>query len=206
MAAFNLSCRLASKQYDVFIYQPIGMSELTDEQVLALFRDASTKDRAFTLLMDRYNVRIYWHIRRLVVTHEDAQDLLQETFINVYKHLHTFEGESKLYTWLYRVATNECLRLLKERKRFLASFQEIDEKLVHTLHDTTGPESDQILVQLQEAILRLPQKQRLVFNLRYYDDLPYDEISKILDCSVSTLKTNYHLASSKVKAFMMKEV
>lgn len=182
------------------------MNELTDEQILVLFGDASTKDRAFTLLMDRYNARIYWHIRRLVVTHEDAQDLLQETFINVYRYLHTYQGESRLYTWLYRVATNECLRLLRERKRFLASFQEIDEKLVDALQETTGPESDQLLVQLQEAVLRLPEKQRLVFTLRYYDDLPYDEISKILDCSVSTLKTNYHLASSKVKAFMMKEV
>ncbi|AMM52571.1 hypothetical protein TH61_17215 [Rufibacter sp. DG15C] len=182
------------------------MNETTDEQILSLFRAAGTKDRGFTLLMDRYNTRIYWHIRRLVVSHEDAQDLLQETFINVYKHLHTFTGDSKLYTWLYRVATNECLRLFRERKRFLASFEEINEKLVDTLHDTCAGDSDQILVQLQEAILRLPEKQRLVFNLRYYDELPYEEISKILDSSVSALKTNYHLASSKVKAFMMKEV
>jgi RNA polymerase sigma-70 factor (ECF subfamily) len=195
---------LASNQYDGHLHGPGGMNETTDEQILSLFREAATKDRGFTLLMDRYNTRIYWHIRRLVVSHEDAQDLLQETFINVYKHLHTFTGDSKLYTWLYRLATNECLRLFRERKRFLASFEEINEKLVDTLHDTCAGNSDQILVQLQEAILRLPEKQRLVFNLRYYDELPYEEISKILDSSVSTLKTNYHLASSKVKAFMMK--
>ncbi|GGK81926.1 RNA polymerase sigma factor [Rufibacter glacialis] len=181
------------------------MNEATDEQILFLFQNPGTKDKGFTLLMDRYNRRIYWHIRRLVVAHEDAQDLLQETFINVYKHLHTFNGDSKLYTWLYRVATNECLRLFKERKRFLGSFEEISEKLVDTLHENSTLESDQVLVRLQEAILRLPEKQRLVFTLRYYDELPYEEISKILDSSVSSLKTNYHLASSKVKAFMIKE-
>ncbi|QHL86814.1 sigma-70 family RNA polymerase sigma factor [Nibribacter ruber] len=183
------------------------MREPTDEQILSLFKEARTKDKGFTLLMDTYSARMYWHIRRLVVTHEDAQDLLQETFINVYRHLHTFTGDSKLYTWLYRVATNECLRLLRERKRFLGSFEEISEKLIDSLQSTTAPnQEEKILVQLQEAILRLPEKQRLVFTLRYYDELPYEEISKILDSSVSSLKTNYHHASTKVKAFMLQEV
>jgi RNA polymerase sigma-70 factor, ECF subfamily len=182
------------------------MTEPTDEEILSLFHDPRTKDKAFTMLMNQYQTRIYWHIRRLVVTHEDAQDLLQETFINVYKHLNNFAGDSKLYTWLYRIATNECLRVFKERKRFLVSKEEISEKLVDTLHDSCPQDGDKILVRLQEAILRLPEKQRLVFTLRYYDELPYEEISQILDSSVSTLKTNYHYASGKVKEFMMQEI
>ncbi|AKQ47612.1 hypothetical protein TH63_10090 [Rufibacter radiotolerans] len=173
--------------------------------MLSLFHEPRTKDKGFTMLMNQYQTRIYWHIRRLVVSHEDAQDLLQETFINVYKHLNSFAGDSKLYTWLYRIATNECLRLFKERKRFLVSSEEISEKLIDTLHGSCPQDSDEILVRLQEAILRLPEKQRLVFNLRYYDELPYEEISKILDSSVATLKTNYHYASGKIKEFMIQE-
>lgn len=172
---------------------------------MSLFHEPRTKDKGFTMLMNQYQTRIYWHIRRLVVSHEDAQDLLQETFINVYKHLNSFAGDSKLYTWLYRIATNECLRLFKERKRFLVSSEEISEKLIDTLHGSCPQDSDEILVRLQEAILRLPEKQRLVFNLRYYDELPYEEISKILDSSVATLKTNYHYASGKIKEFMIQE-
>ncbi|WP_048920843.1 RNA polymerase sigma factor [Rufibacter radiotolerans] len=181
------------------------MTEPTDEEILSLFHEPRTKDKGFTMLMNQYQTRIYWHIRRLVVSHEDAQDLLQETFINVYKHLNSFAGDSKLYTWLYRIATNECLRLFKERKRFLVSSEEISEKLIDTLHGSCPQDSDEILVRLQEAILRLPEKQRLVFNLRYYDELPYEEISKILDSSVATLKTNYHYASGKIKEFMIQE-
>jgi RNA polymerase sigma-70 factor (ECF subfamily) len=123
----------------------------------------------------------------------------------VYNNLNSFAGESKLYTWLYRVATNECIKLFRNRKKFLLSYDELSEKLVNKLHDNGTVESDKILVRFQEAILRLPEKQRLVFNLRYYDDLSYEEISQILDSSVSTLKTNYHYASSKIKEFMINE-
>jgi RNA polymerase sigma-70 factor, ECF subfamily len=178
------------------------MADTTDEEILSMFREQSTKSKAFTLLMNKYNQRIYWHIRRLVVSHEDAQDILQETFINVYNKLHTFSGESKLYTWLYRVATNECIRLFRTKKQFLTSFDELSEQLVNTLHDTASEDGDKILVKFQEAILRLPEKQQLVFNLRYYDELSYEEISQVLDSSVATLKTNYHYASSKIKEFM----
>ncbi|WP_114781950.1 RNA polymerase sigma factor [Botryobacter ruber] len=179
------------------------MIETKDEEILSMFREQSTRSKGFTLLMNSYNQRIYWHIRRLVVSHEDAQDILQETFINVYNNLDSFAGESKLYTWLYRIATNECIRLFRNRKKFLASHDEVNEKLINTLYDTSAADGDEILIKFQEAVLRLPEKQRMVFNLRYYDELSYEEISQILDSSVATLKTNYHYASSKIKEFMI---
>ena len=179
------------------------MVKATDEEILSMFKEQATKSKGFTLLMDRYKERIYWHIRRLVVSHEDAQDILQETFINVYHNLEGFSGNSKLYTWLYRIATNECLRLFRNRKKFLMSADGINEELINKLHDTSTGDSDTILVKFQEAILRLPEKQRLVFNLRYYDELPYEQISQVLDSPVATLKTNYHYASARIKAYMM---
>jgi RNA polymerase sigma-70 factor, ECF subfamily len=179
------------------------MVETTDEEILSMFREQSTKSKSFTLLMNTYKERIYWHIRRLVVTHEDAQDILQETFISVYNNLDKFAGNSKLYTWLYRIATNESIRLLNNRQKFLSSHEELSEKLIDQLHDNSIEESDKILVKFQEAIISLPEKQRLVFNLRYYDDLSYEEISKILESSVAALKTNYHYASNKIKDYMI---
>ncbi len=177
--------------------------ETTDEEILSMFNKQATKSQSFTLLMNKHKERIYWHIRRLVVSHEDSEDILQETFINVYNNLEKFTGNSKLYTWLYRIATNECIRLFRNRKKFVLSYDAISEDLVNKLHDTDTQDSDKILVTFQEAILSLPEKQRLVFNLRYYDELPYEEISQILDSPVGTLKTNYHFASSKVKKFMI---
>ena len=181
------------------------MVATTDEEILSMFREQCSRSKGFSLLMNCYQQRIYWHIRRLVVSHEDAQDVLQETFINVYNSLDNFAGESKLYTWLYRIATNECLKLFRNRKRFLTSSDQVDEKLINLLHDTSPEDSDKILVRFQEAILRPPEKQQLVFNLRYYDELSYEDISRIMDCSVATLKTNYHYASSKIKEFMINE-
>lgn len=181
------------------------MVETIDEEILSMFREQSNRSKGFSLLMSTYKERIYWHIRRLVVSHEDAQDVLQETFIKVYNNLDNFAGESKLYTWLYRIATNECLRHLRNKKRFLMSFDKVNEKLINKLHDTCPENGDKILVRFQEAILRLPEKQRLVFNMRYYDELSYEDISRIMNCSVAALKTNYHYASSKIKEFMISE-
>jgi RNA polymerase sigma-70 factor, ECF subfamily len=177
--------------------------DTTDEELLSMFRNQATKSQGFTLLMNKHKERIYWHIRRLVITHEDAQDILQETFINVYNNLDNFSGNSKLYTWLYRIATNECLRLFRNRKKFVISYEAVTDELVNKLYDSDTEDSDKILVKFQEAILNLPEKQRLVFNLRYYDELPYEEISQILDSPVGTLKTNYHYASNKVKEYMI---
>ena len=141
---------------------------------------ASNPERGFKLLIDFFQQPIYWHIRRLVVSHEDAEDILQEVFIRVFRHLPQFREESSLGTWIYRIATNECLRFLNMRKEQAVS-----------------------AVKFQQAILMLPEKQRVVFNLRYYDELEYEEISRITDTKVDTLKVNYHYAKEKIKEYMI---
>ncbi|MCE5347529.1 MAG: RNA polymerase sigma factor [Bacteroidales bacterium] len=152
-------------------------------------------------MMDTYKERIYWHIRRLVVSHEDAEDILQETFINAYRFAGSFNGESRIYTWLYRIATNECIGLFRKNKN--NRMEELTDKVVGRLTGNDLENSEEIQVRFQEAILKLPEKQRIVFNLRYYDDLSYEEISLIMNTSVSALKTNYHYAQEKIKQNML---
>jgi len=181
------------------------MADPEDEYILSLIKVTDTREKGLTLLINKYKERIYWHIRRLVVNHEDAQDVMQETFVNVYRFIDTFEQESKLYTWLYRVATNECLRLFRKNKRIFTSYEEISNQLINKLYYNTADDGDKILINFQAAILRLPEKQRLVFNLRYYDELSYEDISRILKMSVGSSKTNYHYAVEKVKEYMLQQ-
>ncbi len=174
-----------------------------DEHILSLLRAPMTKEKGFRVMMDTYKERIYWHIRRIVVLHEDAEDILQETFINAYRFIGSFNGESKIYTWLYRIATNECIRVLRKRKKMDQNIEELSAKHALKLTTTDIESGDEILVKFQNAILHLPEKQRLVFTLRYYDDLPYEDICYILKTSVNALKTNYHYAQEKIKQYML---
>jgi RNA polymerase sigma-70 factor (ECF subfamily) len=173
----------------------------TDDKILALLSDPVSRDKGFMLLMDTYKERIYWHIRRLVVSHEDAEDILQETFINVFRYVGSFNGQSKIYTWLYRIATNESIRIFKQRKNKEAANLPANYKVNDEGYEPV--EEKDIIRKFQQAILRLPEKQRIVFNLRYYDELGYKEIGQILDTSVNALKTNYHYAFEKIKEFMI---
>ncbi len=175
----------------------------SDGHILSLMHEPMTKEKGFRVMMNTYKERIYWHIRRLVVSHEDAEDILQETFINAYRFIGSFNGKSKIYTWLYRIATNECIRLLRNRKKMKQNIEELTDKLILKLGETDMESGDEIMVKFQNAILRLPEKQRLVFTLRYYDDLPYEEICYILKTSVNALKTNYHYAQEKIKQHML---
>ena len=143
---------------------------------------SSDRERGFKMLMNSFQVPIYNYIRRLVVSHEDAEDVLQEVFIRIFRHIDQFREESSLSTWIYRIATNESLRLLNSRK----------EEGVVSAEDVQ-----------EEAILSLPEKQRLVFNLRYYDELEYEEIARVLDSKVDTLKVNYHYAKEKIKEYIL---
>lgn len=179
------------------------MATFSDEDILALLQEPETREKGFRVMMDTHKERIYWHIRRLVVTHEDAEDILQETFINAYRFIGSFNGKSKIYTWLFRIATNECIRLLRNRKKMNRNIEELKDKLMSRPGETYLESGDEILVKFQNAILRLPEKQRLVFTLRYYDDLPYEEIRYILNTSVNALKTNYHYAQEKIKHHML---
>ena len=180
------------------------MQHPKDEYILSLIGDEKTKERGLSLLIDKYKERIYWHIRRLVVSHEDAQDVMQETFLNACRYIDKFESESRLYTWLYRIATNECIRVFRKNKLIFTSYDSIKGELINKLYYETSDESDKIVLKFQEAILHLPKKQRLVFNLRYYDEMSYEDISKVLNISTSSSKTNYHYASEKVKNYMLK--
>lgn len=166
---------------------------------------ASNQERGFQLLMDAFQKPIYHYIRRLVVSHEDAEDVLQEVFIRVFRHLGKFREESSLSTWIYRIATNESLRLLNGRKEGgMVSAEEVQQELLDKLKASDYVDYDnELAVKFQEAILSLPEKQRLVFNLRYYDELEYEEIARVLDAKTDALKVNYHYAKEKIKEYIL---
>ncbi|HET6559501.1 MAG TPA: RNA polymerase sigma factor [Prolixibacteraceae bacterium] len=161
------------------------------------------KDKVFLQLMDAYKKPLYWYIRRLVVSHEDAEDILQETFINVYRFAGSFKGDSRVFTWLYRIATNECTKHFRKNKKWLKNAELLTEKMMGDLSANDTENSETMLVKFQQAILGLPEKQRIVFNLRYYDELSYEDMSQVLNASVNTLKTNYHYASEKIKQYLV---
>lgn len=179
------------------------MNVTSDAYLFSLIKDPASRDKGFVQLMNTYQKPIYWYIRRLVVSHEDAEDILQETFINVYRFAGSFRGESRVFTWLYRIATNECTRHFRKNKNWLKNAELMTDKMIGTLSANDNENSEAILVKFQQAILRLPEKQRIVFNLRYYDGLSYEEISQVLDSSVNTLKTNYHYASEKIRQYLV---
>jgi RNA polymerase sigma-70 factor (ECF subfamily) len=181
------------------------MNETSDAYLFSLIKNPVSKDKGFLQLMDTYKKPLYWHIRRLVVSHEDAEDVLQETFINVYRFADSFKGESKVFTWLYRIATNECTKHFRKNKNWLKNAELITDKMMSDLSGNDADNSEAMLIKFQQAILKLPEKQRMVFNLRYYDELSYEEISQILDSSVNTLKTNYHYASEKIRQYLIEQ-
>ncbi len=172
-----------------------------DKELLERFKHPDTREAAFTALMQKYQERLYWHIRRMVVDHEDTNDLLQNVFIKVWHHLGNFRENARLYTWLYRIATNECLTFLEQqKKRATLSLENMGELLSNRLKADRHFDGSRLEWQLQQAILALPEKQRLVFNLRYYDEMPYEEMSRVLGTSPGALKASYHHAVRKVQA------
>ena len=176
--------------------------KIQESEIIELMSSEKTREKGVRQMMDAYQSRLYWHIRRIVVDHDLAQDTLQDTFIKAYQNFHQFKQDSHLYTWLYRIATNESLKQLKKSKRMQKSDEETEHHLQNLVADNVSAEAEEIQVLLQKAIQSLPEKQKLVFTMRYYDDLPYEEISKILDMSVGTLKTNYHYAKQKVEVYI----
>lgn len=175
-----------------------------DSEILKKFADPKTRNEAFNLLLDKYQQKIYWHIRRLVVNHDDADDLVQEVFIKVWKNLAEFRSDSQLYTWLYRIATNESITFLNRQKlKNNVSLDEVGYDLSDTLAGSTYFDGDKAQMKLQKALLTLPEKQRLVFNMKYFDDLKYDEISAILGTSVGGLKASFHLAVKKIEHYLL---
>lgn len=176
---------------------------LPDEEILALFRSPVTKEKGYTLLVNKYKERLYWHIRRMVVVHEDADDVLQNVFIKTWNGLNRFREDSRLFTWLYRIATNESLTHLKNQKKktsFEAGFDE--QGLQNKVKADAYFDPKKIEWKLQLAIQTLPEQQRLVFNLRYFDEMPYQEMSEITGVSVGALKASFHHAAKKVQQYL----
>jgi RNA polymerase sigma-70 factor (ECF subfamily) len=176
---------------------------IEEEILLKNLKDETTRAKAFEVLLNKYKERLYWHIRRIVLNHDDADDVLQNTFIKVFRSIDGFEGKSKLYSWLYRIATNEALSFLTSKSRKLGiSDHDLQNRMVLNLKADSYFEGDEIQYKLQEAIATLPEKQKLVFNMKYFDDLKYQEISAILDTSVGGLKASYHLAVKKIESLI----
>ena len=180
------------------------MVSIQDTELLLQFRDPETKERAFTAIIKKYQEKLYWHIRRMVVEHEDANDVLQNVFIRVWNGLENFREDSQLYTWLYRIATNECLSYLEQQKRKSAlSLDEMESGLTNKVVADKYFDPNKLEWKLQLAIQKLPEKQRVVFTLRYYDEMPYEEMSRVLDTSEGALKASYHHAVKKIEDYIL---
>ncbi len=179
------------------------MTNYSDEKLLDLYHNSGNPNYAFDLIVRKYQEKIYWHLRRLVLDHEDTNDLIQEVFIKAWKGLERFRSDSGLFTWLYRIATNEALSFLKRKKRrFFLPWQDVEESLITKVDSNQGFTGNEIQKLLQKAILTLPEKQRVVFNMRYFDEMKYEEISQILETSEGALKASYHHAAKKIEEYI----
>ncbi|MEM9857087.1 MAG: sigma-70 family RNA polymerase sigma factor [Bacteroidota bacterium] len=173
---------------------------MEDQELLQKLKNEDTRNFAFNQLVRKYQERIYWHIRKMVIDHDDADDLVQDVFIKVYKSISRFREDAQLFTWIYRIATNECLTFLnKKKRRFFLPIGDVEAELNNKLDTSNDLNGDQIQLKLQKALLKLPDKQRLVFNMKYYDDMKYEEIATITDTSVGALKASYHHAVKKIE-------
>ncbi len=180
------------------------MLETNDQDLLVQFNNAQSKDVAFTSIVKKYQEKLYWHIRRMVVEHADADDVIQNTFIKAWKGLENFRADSQLYTWLYRIATNECLTFLdQKKKKSVISLTDKEDELSNAVRASENFDGKKLEWKLQIAIQQLPEKQRLVFNLRYYDEMPYNEMSQVLETSEGALKASYHHAAKKIEEYLL---
>ncbi len=177
---------------------------MTNEQdFIKRLRDSQTKESAFRELLQLYKERLYWHIRKIVISHDDADDVLQNTFIKVYRSIDRFKGDSKLFSWMYRIATNESItHINKNAKRQHISNEEYQNNAINNLTADVYFEGNDIQIKLQKAIATLPQKQQQVFNMKYFDDLKYKDMAEILDTSEGALKASYHLAVKKIENYL----
>ena len=167
------------------------------------FREPATKEAAFTSIIKKYQERLYWHIRRMVVDHDDANDVLQNVFIRVWNGLENFRQDAQLYPWLYRIATNECLTFLEgQKKRAAVSLSDVETGLSNKIKADKDFDANRLEWKLQLAIQQLPDKQKLVFGLRYYDEMPYEQMSQVLGTSEGALKASYHHAVKKIEDYI----
>lgn len=176
---------------------------LEENELITALQSVEEKENAFRLLVSQYKERLYWHIRKIVLEHEDTDDVLQNTFIKIFKNIHHFKRDSKLFTWMYRIATNESITFInKKAKQQNVTIEAVKELLISKLESDVYFEGGTIQLQLQKAIATLPQKQQLVFNMKYFENHTYENLSEILDTSVGGLKSNYHIAVKKITAYL----
>ncbi len=179
------------------------MAHYSDEELLQMYMEGDNPDYAFNLIVLKYQQALYWHVRRMVVNHEDANDVVQEAFIKAWKALKDFRGDSALFTWLYRIATNETLSFLKRRRtRYFLPLNDVEGDLAEQLESDTHYDGDEIDRQIRLAILSLPPKQRMVFSLRYYDEMKYEDMAQVLGTSEGALKASYHHAVKKIEKYI----
>lgn len=182
------------------------MDGVSDQYILTLFHDEGEAEKAFGIILDKYQERIYWHIRKIVLHHDDANDILQDTFVKIWKSLKNFRGDSELYTWMYRIATNEALSFLRSKeKRHGRRVEDPELTLANRLQSDEYFDGSEIQLKLQIEVAKLPEKQKLVFQMKYFDNMKYDDISSILDTSVGALKASYHHAVKKIKEGFSKD-
>ena len=175
-----------------------------DNELVSLFKQNKDREKVFTIIVKRYQEKIYWQIRRMVIRHEDADDVMQNVFIKAWNGLDNFREDAKLYTWLYRIAVNETLSYLEQqKKRSSVSFEDVSEALENRLESEKGFDENQAVWKLQKAIQQLPEKQRVVFNLRYFEEMPYEQMSEVLETSVGALKASYHHAVKKIEDYIL---
>ena len=175
-----------------------------DKELLNQFREPSTKEAGYTRIIKKYQEKLYWHVRRMVVQHEDVNDVLQNMFIKVWNGLDNFREDSQLYTWLYRIATNESLSFLEQqKKKSTLSLSDVESGLTNKLQADKHFDANKLEWKLQLAIQQLPEKQRVVFNLRYYDEMPYEKMSRVLETSEGALKASYHHAVKKIEDYIL---
>lgn len=179
------------------------MVAYSDSELLNQFQKEETRNFAFHLMVQKYQEKIYWHIRKIVIDHDDANDVVQNTFVKAWNGLLNFREDSQLYTWLYRIATNEALTFLKKKRtRFFLPLVDVESQLAQSLESDPYFNGDEAEMKLQKAILRLPEKQRVIFNMKYFEEMTYEEISEVLGTSVGALKASYHIAVKKIENFL----
>jgi len=182
-----------------------GQPPVTDEDAILVsqFRDERTRSLALHSIIKKYERKVYWHVRKIVIDHDDSDDVLQNTFIKVWENLANFREDSKLYTWIYRIATNEALAFLKKKRtKFFLPIVDVESELSSKIDDSSQFTGTEIERKLQKALLKLPEKQRIVFNMKYFDDMKYEDISEVLGTSVGALKASYHHAVKKIEKYL----
>ncbi|HLT80435.1 MAG TPA: sigma-70 family RNA polymerase sigma factor [Cyclobacteriaceae bacterium] len=178
---------------------------MDDAALLEKIRNPETRSYGFNLLVRAYQQRVYWHVRKMVIDHDDADDITQEVFIKVHRNIDSFREDARLFTWIYRIATNECLNFLqRKRRRLFLPIADVEAELAGKLDAAVGPDGDEIQLKLQKALLTLPPRQRMVFNMKYFDDMTYEDIAEITNTSVGALKASYHHAVKKIEEFLVR--